>query len=203
MEFYTKAIGQIETLGLSNALYAADTALKAGNIDLINLDVNNPKKGEEAPIAVCVQVRFEGMLSDVKAATDAGFTAALERMAPEDCAFTIIANPMCSLLDLLSNSKMKRKHYIGVPVDCIGIIEIFTFTACVQALQMCVEGFNVSIISVQKYLGGQMSTIILGGRNDDIRWAVESVQHSNMLKGYVKSAECIGNPHPQIMDFIS
>ena len=62
-----RALGLIETIGLTGAIEAADAALKAADVSLENI--------EHADVGYAC-VKFHGEVADVRAAVDAGASAA-------------------------------------------------------------------------------------------------------------------------------
>lgn len=63
-----RALGEIETVGLTAAIVAADTAVKAANVDLVGYELTNG--------GGMVVVRLEGDVGAIKAAVDAATVAA-------------------------------------------------------------------------------------------------------------------------------
>lgn len=72
----SQAIGILEVFGLTAAFVAADAGCKAANVTLEVFDKNKPANADKLPVPLIVAVKYRGSLSDVKAALEAGISAA-------------------------------------------------------------------------------------------------------------------------------
>ncbi len=66
------------------------------------------------------------------------------------------------------------------------------------------KGANVEFLSSEKYLGGRLVSLIIGGSVTDIRSAIEIAEHigRNKQGNPLKMALAITNPHEEIMKYI-
>jgi microcompartment protein CcmL/EutN len=72
----SEAIGILEVFGLTTAFVAADAGCKAANVRLEVFDKNKPGNADALAVPLIVAVKYRGAISDVKAAMEAGKTAA-------------------------------------------------------------------------------------------------------------------------------
>ncbi len=93
-----QALGMIETRGLSALVEATDTMLKSANVELVGpaTQVGN------AMVTVCV----EGDVAAVKAATEAGRTAA--QALGEVVSVSVIARPHTDLATVLPKPAVRK-----------------------------------------------------------------------------------------------
>ena len=101
-----KAIGFLECAGFGAAMYAMDKACKAADIKILGMDTINPKD-TSAFIPLTTQVKFEGSISDVKAAVEIAYEAALELNSENEVLVSIIENPYDGTRKLGNISKVK------------------------------------------------------------------------------------------------
>ncbi len=94
MSNISNALGMIETKGLVGAIEAADAMVKAANVELV---------GKETVGGGIVTVMVRGDVGAVKAATDAGATAA-DRVG-ELLSVHVIPRPHADIAGILSSKK--------------------------------------------------------------------------------------------------
>lgn len=73
-----KAVGLIEVFGLACAFYAADAAVKAGDVEIIAFDKNKPGNADALPVPLLVMIKVRGNVADVNMAIEAATKAANE-----------------------------------------------------------------------------------------------------------------------------
>ena len=71
-----QAVGLLEVFGLVTAFAAADAACKAANVTIEAFDTNKPANADSLDIPLLVLVKLRGNIADIKAAMEAGETAA-------------------------------------------------------------------------------------------------------------------------------
>lgn len=98
-----KALGIIETIGLTSAITALDAASKAANVELIGTD-----KVIGTDKAVSIVIYMVGSVSDVKAAVEAGKVAAM-RVGKISSA-SVIARPHEELDKIIQTIKSREKN---------------------------------------------------------------------------------------------
>ncbi len=104
------AIGFLECAGYGAVLYAMDKACKTAAIKILGIDTINPKD-TSAFIPLTAQVKFEGSISDVKAALVAAREAALRFNDESEVITAIIENPYDGVDKLAEISKVKFNDY--------------------------------------------------------------------------------------------
>ncbi len=100
------AIGFLECAGYGAIIYAMDKACKTADIKILGIDTINPKD-TSAFIPLTTQVKFEGRISDVKAALKAAKEAALRFNDESEIITAIIENPYDGVDKLSEISKVK------------------------------------------------------------------------------------------------
>lgn len=102
------AIGFLECAGYGALLYAMDKACKAADIKILGIDTINPKDTSSF-IPLTAQVKFEGSISDVKAAIEVAREAALRFNDEKDIITDLIELPYDGIDQLARISKVKFK----------------------------------------------------------------------------------------------
>ena len=83
-----KAVGLIEIYGLATALYAIDAACKAADVTVEYIDKNKPANADKLEVPLLIVIKFEGTVSDVEMAIDAGIRAA-NKISGVSCSYVI------------------------------------------------------------------------------------------------------------------
>ncbi|GGK30353.1 carboxysome shell protein [Caldalkalibacillus thermarum] len=87
--------------------------------------------------------------------------------------------------------------------EALGVIETQYFTCAVELLDHMCKTANVDFLASERYLGGGLVTVIVGGGIADVTRAVEAAQQlGQRLGNALKMALVITNPHPEILKFI-
>lgn len=89
-------------------------------------------------------------------------------------------------------------------VESIALIEIKYFVNAIKVLDAVSKTCEVELLSCEKYLGGQLVTIIVGGTTSSIINTVETVNASfnGVSDSPLIKVLAIHNPHKEIMKFI-
>lgn len=89
-------------------------------------------------------------------------------------------------------------------VDAIGVVETQYFTVAMELLDEMCKATNVTYLSSEKYLGGRLVTLVVGGSVSDVSTAIEIVKEIGLSKesSPVKMALVITNPHEEILRYI-
>lgn len=83
-----RALGLLEVFGLTTALVAADAACKAGNVKIVTFDKNKPANADKLEVPLLIVIKFEGTVSDVEMAIEAGINAA-NKVSGVSCSYVI------------------------------------------------------------------------------------------------------------------
>ena len=73
------ALGMIEVSGFTTSIVVADKGAKAADVKIVAIDKNKPAGGDSAVVPLLMVVKFEGDVSAVESAMEAGIEAAKER----------------------------------------------------------------------------------------------------------------------------
>lgn len=94
---------------------------------------------------------------------------------------------------------MKKKAY-----DAIGVVEVSFFANAVYLLDAMEKAAGVDFLSAEKYLGGRMVTLIVGGTTSQVSAAIDAARLTgeSMAKNPVRVAITISNPHDEIMKYV-
>lgn len=88
-------------------------------------------------------------------------------------------------------------------IKAIGVIETQYFTFALELLDEMVKTSNVQFLSSEKYLGGRLVTVIVGGHISDVEVAIQAAKEkANARNLPLKMAITITNPHEEILKFI-
>lgn len=88
--------------------------------------------------------------------------------------------------------------------EAIGLVEVTYFTNAIEILDAMIKTCNVQYLNSEKYLGGKLVTIIVGGSMSSVTSAIEAAKKlgENKELNPVKAGIVIGKPHDEIMKFI-
>jgi|GEM_PF-239888 microcompartment protein CcmL/EutN len=207
-----RAIGFLEVQGYSVALAAMDKACKAADIDIRGIDSNNPDPGAKLAIPVMVQVKFAGDVSGVRVALEAARAEALRHVPEEAVLVHSIAMEADGLAPLIGIGKValpagpaKRRYARSDgSYEAVGLIETLHFATAVQLADLMCKTAYVDYLHSERYLGGRLVTVAVGGSTANVLEAVEAVRRfaGTAENGPLKAAIAVTNPHPEIMKFI-
>lgn len=207
-----RAFGFLEVQGYSVALAAMDKACKASDIEIRGIDSNNPDPGARLAIPVMVQVKFTGTISGVEVALEAARTEAARHIPDDAILVHSIPSGTEGLGQLIGISKVRpaggtverRFARSDGNYDAIGLIEIQHFATAVQVTDTMCKSAYVDYLHSERYLGGRMVTVIIGGSTANVQAAVETaLRFGEPLDDQpLKAGITVTNPHPKIMKFI-
>jgi ethanolamine utilization protein EutM len=88
--------------------------------------------------------------------------------------------------------------------EAIGVVEAQYFTTAMELLDQMCKSADIEFLTSEKYLGGRLVTLIIGGSVSDVTVAVSVAEQTAkaMEKNPLKSALVITNPHAEIMKYI-
>ncbi|WP_349237131.1 BMC domain-containing protein [Bacillus sp. REN3] len=91
-----------------------------------------------------------------------------------------------------------------IKYEAIGVIETQYFAVASEILDKVCKGANVEFLSSEKYLGGRLVSLIVGGSVPDIEAAIDIAKRVSEDKpgSPLKMALAITNPHEEIMKYI-
>ncbi len=88
-------------------------------------------------------------------------------------------------------------------MDAVGIIEVSGMVAAVEATDAMLKTAGVSIVSIEKKLGGRLVSIVVKGDISSVRAAVEQGEETaNAITKTVAKA-FINNPHEEVLKIMA
>ncbi len=210
----SQALGLLETTGLTPALAALDAMAKAGEIRVLQAEVNDL-------LGVCVKI--QGAVAAVQAAIQAGHAVA-ERMGgrpvvdiiprPQDAAWGAIVSPP-EINPLLQQEVVFFPVYESVPQRAkkkeqaveksasyaLGLIETQGFVAVFEAIDSACKAANVEVVGKEK-LGGGYVTVVIRGDVAAVKAAVEAGQARVEGLGKLIAAHVIPRPSEAVLGLL-
>ncbi len=208
-----KAFGMIEVYSFTTAVCAADIMVKTANVKLIAFDRNRPfAKG--FPVPLIMGAKIEGDVADVKAAVEAGKKYAESK--GHYIVSHVIPNPgedvdkMAYLIDINRDKFNKKlpKNFRDKDTcpeihgdNAIALLEVEGLVAAIEGLDEMLKTSNIRLVHTEKRLGGRLVTVIVAGKVDAVRSALEKGKVTAAPLGAVYGDEVIPNPHPELLKF--
>ncbi len=87
-------------------------------------------------------------------------------------------------------------------MDAIGLIEIQSLVAAIEALDQMCKTAGVRLIHIERHLGGRMVSLVVEGDISSVRYALEQGKEAAARLGKVKGCEVIARPHEEIQKFL-
>ena len=84
----------------------------------------------------------------------------------------------------------------------IAFLEVQAMVAAIAGLDAMVKAADVTLIHVEKRLGGRLVTVVVEGTVSAVKAALEAGKAAAEEVGNVKLCEVIARPHPEIMKFL-
>ena len=208
-----KAFGMIEVYSFTTAVCAADIMVKTGNVSLIAFDRNRPF-APGFPVPLIMGVKIEGDVADVKASVEAAKKYAEGK--GHYIVSHIIPNPgkdvdkMAYLIDINRDKFNKKlpKSFRGLDTcpeihgdNAIALLEVQGLVASIEGLDEMLKTAKVRLVHTEKRLGGRLVTVIVAGRVDAVKSALERGKAAAAPIGTVYGSEIIANPHPELLKF--
>lgn len=87
--------------------------------------------------------------------------------------------------------------------EAIGVVEARYYTSSIKIIDMMCKECEVKLLCAEKYLGGRLVTVIVGGSVSSVTQAVETVKYRfSGNDDILKNALVITRPHNEIMKYI-
>ena len=84
----------------------------------------------------------------------------------------------------------------------IAFLEVQALVAAIAGLDAMVKAADVTLIHVEKRLGGRLVTVVVEGTVSAVEAALAAGKAAAEEVGNVKLCEVIARPHPEIMKFL-
>jgi len=201
-------IGLLETTGLTPTLAAVDAMEKAGDIRVIQCELNDF-------YGVCTKIT--GSVAAVTAAIEAGCRVAGQMGGqpisdviphPDARAMTAIVSPreynplieqeVVFFPDYQPSPTKKQNAMSKDNTSAIGLIETQGFTAVFEAIDTACKAANVEVVGKEK-LGGGYITVIIRGDLSAVASAVEAGKAKVEELGKLIAAHVVARPSPAVL----
>jgi microcompartment protein CcmL/EutN len=214
----TGTLGLLETTGLTPAMVAIDTMLKAAAIHLLQLELNDLS-------GVCVKIG--GTTADVQTAILAGERIARQMQGePVSCVLTnVSASAVPGIRSRPEFSPLIQQQVVfeatpGQGPDrpaegsqsqsiimnhetsmALGFIETQGFTAAFEAIDTACKAASVEVIAKEK-LGGGYVTIVIQGQLSAVSAAIDSGKEKVAGLGKLIAAHVIARPSEGVLKLL-
>jgi len=201
------ALGILEIRSWAAAMAALDVADKAGQIRLVQVELND---------FLGAMLKFTGSVGDVRSAVAAGAEMARQMHsdvvsdvipAPTAAAQpAVIAPPEYNVLieqDVVHNPReQSTEQNVSEQVPyAIGMIETQGFTAVIEAIDTAAKAAAVEVIGKEK-LGGGFVTVLIKGDVAAVKAAVEAGKEKVEGLGKLIAAHVIARPSSAILSLL-
>jgi carbon dioxide concentrating mechanism protein CcmO len=211
------AVGFLETTGLTPALVAVDAMLKAADVRVLQVELNDF-------YGVCVKIT--GAVADVQTAIGRGHDIA-EQMLGRPVASVLTAPSASALPGIRSRDEFNPLIQQSVVFDgdapdepsavaatpssistmnpshpqALGFIETQGFTAVFEAIDTACKAADVEVVGKEK-LGGGYVTVVVQGELSAVTAAVAAGQAKVEGLGKLIAAHVIARPGPAVMKLL-
>lgn len=213
------ALGLLETTGFTPAMVAIDAMEKAGQIQVLQIELNDM-------LGVCIKI--SGDVSSVEAAIRQGHLVAEQLqgrpvshviarpdrgsmkviIAPEEVSPLIQQAVVTNPRPAESPTSTKRNAQpststsaMSEQVAALGFIETQGFTAVFEAIDTACKAANVEVVAKEK-LGGGYVTVIIRGDVAAVKAAVESGRQRVEGLGKLIAAHVIPRPSSSVLSLL-
>ena len=153
-----KALGFIETKGLTGNIEATDALMKAANVEFVGTNT-----GIGSGLTTVVITGEVGAVKDAVAVAK----AAADKVGEFFCA-NVIPHPHPELIHVLpcggsapSKSKLKPGHPVPL-TQALGMVETFGLVADIQAADSMLKAANVTLVGMSQIGAGLVTTFVQG-----------------------------------------
>ena len=214
----TASLGLLETHGLTPAMVAIDTMLKAAAVQVLQVELNDL-------YGVCVKVM--GCVADVQTAISAGQRVAEDMQGrpvvtvltqPSESALPGIRsqnefNPLIQQNTVFDGEPVEAasEHGLGPASDpatmnspspmALGFLETQGFTAVFEAVDTACKAADVEVVGKEK-LGGGYVTIVIQGQLSAVSTAVAAGKDKVEGLGKLIAAHVVARPSPAVLKLL-
>ena len=96
---------------------------------------------------------------------------------------------------------IKAKGLITMAIKAIGLVEVEGSVAAVDALDIMCKAANVTLVTIERKLGGRLVTVVVSGDVSDVRAAVDAVVSGCIMKPVASAV--IASPHEETKRILS
>jgi carbon dioxide concentrating mechanism protein CcmO len=216
-EFSSNAVGLLEVTGLTPAMVAIDTLVKAVSVKILQVELNDL-------YGICI--KLVGPTSAVETALEAGRRVA-ERMqgAPVSSLIPRVAEQAGPVINSPSEtSPLIQQAVVFTPEEglaggkaavdrqilpmnqetpmALGFIETQGFTAVFEAIDTACKAASVEVVGKEK-LGGGYVTVVVQGELSAVSAAIDAGREKVEGLGKLIAAHVIARPSPVVMKLLS
>lgn len=174
--------GFLELNSIARGVQAADTMLKAAQVELLMASPNCPGKYN-----VLITGEVAAVTASVEAGAMDGGTSVIESL--------VIPRVHPQVRLAMSRATMPEQ------VNAVGVIEAFSITASIQAADSAVKAADVTLVDVRLGTGlGGKSFVVLTGDTSAVGEAVRCGAASIEDTGMLQSTVVIPNPRKEIFE---
>ena len=204
MKLGNQALGLLETTGCTPAMAALDVMEKAGDIRVLQAELND---------FLGVVIKIAGSPTDVQTAIAAGHRVAQKLHGkpvsqainhPDGEAMLAIEsavefNPLIQQ-DVVHEPLAMSQDQAAIPF-AIGFIETQGFTAVFEAIDTACKTAGVEVIGKEK-LGGGYVTVVVKGDVAAVKAAIDAGQEKVASLGKLIAAHVIAHPSPGVLSLL-
>lgn len=185
-----RALGLVECVGYSLMVEAADSGVKAANVEIV---------GRIWVGSGYAAVLFRGDVAAVRAAVEAGSQNA-SRLG-KVIAGHVIPAPHPSLSGIFPiGPAAKSAPEAKIEGEALGFIEVKGFISLIEAADTAVKAANVEPLGWQR-IGSGLVTVVVRGDVAAVKAAVDAGGQGARRVGELVSLHLIARPHPTALNF--
>lgn len=179
-----KAIGVLEVNNITRGIMAADTMLKASNVELLEAVPVCPGK---------YMIMVAGDVGAVKSAVENGSMVSLNNVVDK----YVIANLHDSVFPAIAGTCQVDK------IAALGIVETFSAASAIMAADAAAKAANVQLVEVRLARGmGGKAMVLLTGDVGAVKSAVEAGSQVAAEAGLLVDKLVIPAPHEKLKESI-
>jgi microcompartment protein CcmL/EutN len=214
----TATLGLLETHGLTPAMVAIDTMLKAAAVQVLQVELNDL-------YGVCVKVM--GRVADVQTAISAGRRVAEDMQGRP--VVTVLTQPSAAALPGIRSQnefnpliqqdtvfdgapvEAASEHHVGSASDpapmnspnpmALGFLETQGFTAVFEAIDTACKAADVEVVGKEK-LGGGYVTIVIQGELSAVSAGIAAGREKVEGLGKLIAAHVVARPSPAVLKLL-
>nr|WP_308774463.1 BMC domain-containing protein [uncultured Bilophila sp.] len=179
------ALALVETQGMVPAIYAADSMLKAADVELV---------GYENVGSTLVTIIVQGDVAACQASAEAGVAAAAS--VGKLTAHNVMPRPERGVNAIVETHAIAPLP--GTKLKALGMIETFGIVFVLEAVDAMIKSSGVELIGYENVASGYISVLVEGDVSACQTAVSAGVLAVERMGAHVYSSVVIPSPHPQI-----
>lgn len=179
------ALALVETQGMVPAIYAADSMLKAADVELV---------GYENVGSTLVTIIVQGDVAACQASAEAGVAAAAA--VGKLTAHNVMPRPERGVNAIVETHAIEALP--GAKLKALGMIETFGIVFVLEAVDAMIKSSGVELIGYENVASGYISVLVEGDVSACQTAVNAGVLAVERMGAHVYSSAVIPSPHPQI-----